>query len=266
MKTQQKILLVILAGVSGLLIMACGLGSVLSPANNPASGAQPPASQQPAQEGQQTSQPAQGGQQTTRPAEPQGQAPSLSEADVYKALEAASAKMLAAGPRHATLVTTMTFDGKTTENSGDADIVPPNIHEVLKSNGAVVGEFYVINGDLYSKGDTGWTLKPGGGKAYVDAFNGIVPAEAGDVDRTNGKAAGLELIGGKPALKYNYDSTVKSLNITSNFTVWVDQASGLMVRMQTLGAKGTKSDMTVNYDPGISITLPPEAKAAKPSN
>ena len=126
--------------------------------------------------------------------------------------------------------------------------------------------FYVTNSDLYSKGDNGWTLKPGGGQAYVDAFNGVSMVEAGDVVRSNGKVAGVELVGGKPALVYTYDSTVKSLKMTSNFTVWVDQASGLMVKMHTMDAKGSKSVMNITYDPGITITLPAEAKSAKTTN
>ena len=246
MKNRQKLFLIPSIGFASLLIMACGLTSILPTSKN-ASPTQPPAGNaQPAQGGQ--PQPTAADQPTQGALQP---APALSEADVYKALEAA---------------TTMTFNGKTSEDNGEADIIPPNIHEVLKSDGAVVQEFYVINSDLYSKGDNGWTLKPGGGQAYVDAFNGVSMVEAGDVVRSNGKVAGVELVGGKPALVYTYDSTVKSLKMTSNFTVWVDQASGLMVKMQTMDAKGSKSVMNITYDPGITITLPAEAKSAKTTN
>ena len=261
MKNRQKLFLIPSIGFASLLIMACGLTSILPTSKN-ASPTQPPAGNaQPAQGGQ--PQPTAADQPTQGALQP---APALSEADVYKALEAASAKMATAGPRHGSLTTTMTFNGKTSEDNGEADIIPPNIHEVLKSDGAVVQEFYVINSDLYSKGDNGWTLKPGGGQAYVDAFNGVSMVEAGDVVRSNGKVAGVELVGGKPALVYTYDSTVKSLKMTSNFTVWVDQASGLMVKMQTMDAKGSKSVMNITYDPGITITLPAEAKSAKTTN
>ena len=81
--------------------------------------------------------------------------------------------------------------------------------------------------------------------------------------RANGKVAGVEVLSGKPAIIYNYDSTIKSLNVTSNISLWVDQISGLPVKQEVTDAKGAKMDQVITYDSGITITLPAEAKSAK---
>ena len=257
MKSKQKIFLIMVTGLSGLLITACGLSSF-----NPTAKNLPPA-EQPAG----PSQPLQGGQQPTTVNQPtqtvQLAPPALSESDVYKAVDAAMAKLITAGPHH---VSQTSYEGTTAQDNSEGDIVPPNIHQVMSSKGNVVGEFYVIDGNLYSNNQDGWTQKPGGGQPYVDALNGVPITGAGDVTRAHGKVAGVEMINGKPAIAYNYDSTLKSLNSTSNFTLWVDQASGLPVKQQNGDSKGTKIVQIITYDPGITIALPAEAKAAKIAN
>jgi hypothetical protein len=259
MKNRQKSIL-FSVGFASLIIMACGLSGMI-PSAITTSPTQPPAHNQ---------QPAQGGQQPTTIEQPnQGvlqPAPALSEADVYKAVDAAMAKMLASGPRHVSQVSQTNFKGTTTEEGAEADIVPPNLHEILKSKGNMAGEFYVMDGNLYSKNQDGWTQKLGGGQPYLDALNGVPITGPGDITRANGKVAGIETINGKPTLVYNYDSTIKSLKITSNFTLWVDQASGLSVKQESTGAQGSNTVQIITYDSAISLTLPPEAKTAKTIN
>ena len=238
MNNHKNLVTLILVGLTGLTMFACTLGSALQP-----------------QDSAVVATPATSDATAAAPQQP----PSLSSDGVYQAVDAAMAKMISAGPHHVTQTSTLN-GGPNTE----ADIVPPNLlHMVMSSNGSVVDEFYVVDGTLYAYAQGTWTQKPGGGQAYIDMINGVPSAGMPEAVRANGKVAGVEVLSGKPAIIYSYDSTIKSLNITSTISLWVDQISGLPVKQEVSDAKGTKMDQVITYDSGITITLPAEAKSAK---
>jgi negative regulator of sigma E activity len=57
---------------------------------------------------------------------------------------------------------------------------------------------------------------------------------------------------------------LKGLSVKpTTHTVWVDNASGLPVKQETLNAEGLKIVQLITYDASIQITLPDEAKNAK---
>jgi hypothetical protein len=172
------------------------------------------------------------------------------------------AKVLSAGPHHVSQASAL--KGGAPTESAEADIVPPGqLHMVMSSKGSVVSELYVMDGVLYTNSQGAWTKKPGGGQAYIDAINGVKDPSMPEAVRTNGKVVGVELVSGKPAIVYSCDSTIKSFNTTSTFTVWVDQVSGLPVKQEITDSKGSKIDQVYTYDSGITITLPADAKSAK---
>ena len=256
MNSHKNLVTLILAGLTGLMMIACTLGGALQPPV-PAAGATKPALQPQSTDGSAAT-PAAADATAAAPQSP----PSLSADEVYKAVDAAMAKMISAGAHHVSQ--TSALKGGATTDTTETDIIPPNLlHMVMSSNGNVVDEFYVVDGTLYTNTQGTWTQKPGGGQAYIDAINGVPVAGMPEAVRANGKVAGVEVLSGKPAIVYSYDSTIKSFNITSTITVWVDQVSGLPIKQEIADAKGTIMDQVITYDSGITITLPAEAKSAK---
>ena len=238
MNNHKNLVTLILAGLTGFTMFACTLGSTLQHQDSAVAVT-----------------PSTVDATAVAPQSP----PSLSSDGVYKAVDAAVANMISAGAHHVSQTSTLK-GGPNIE----ADIVPPNLlHMVMSSNGSVVEEFYVVDGTLYSYARGAWTQKPGGGQAYIDIINGVPGSGIPEAVRANGKVAGVEMLSGKPAIIYSYDSTIKSLNITSTISLWVDQISGLPVKQEVADAKGTKMDQVITYDSGITITLPAEAKSAK---
>jgi hypothetical protein len=250
MKSHKNLVSLILAGLTGLTMFACTLGSAIqSPASS--------AGVTPVTGDATVATPVTTDATAAAPQSP----PSLSSDEVYKAVDAAAAKMISAGAHHVSQSSVLKSGatGSTTE----ADIVPPGtLHMVMSSNGNVV-EFYVVDGTLYSHVQGVWTQKPGGGQAYIDIINGAPAAGLPESVRANGKVAGVDVISGQPAIIYSYDSTIKSLNITSAISLWVDQVSGLPVKQEVSDNKGTKMEQVITYDSGITIVLPAEAKSAK---
>jgi hypothetical protein len=244
MKNRKNLVTLILAGFTGLTMLACNLGSAIKPPAPTADG------NQPANQPQSTS---------AADVPPVAvQPPSLSADEVYKAVDAAMTKMISAGAHHVSQTSS-----RKGGPSSESDIVPPNqLHMVMSANGSVADEFYVVDGILYSHSQGAWTQKPGAGQAYIDAINGVPMEGMPETDRSNGKVAGVEMLLGKPTVVYSYDSTIKSLNITSSVSLWVDQASGLPVKQEITTSDGTKMDQVITYNSGITITLPADAKSA----
>jgi hypothetical protein len=185
-------------------------------------------------------------------------APSLSPDEVYQAVSTAWKKLDTAGPRH---ISQTTSEGLSTE----ADAAPPDFHQVMSAMGNVVAEQYIVGGTIYNNNQGSWTQTAGGSTA-LSTIGGFAQNLSADLVYSNGMVNGIEVINGSPAIVYSYSTTLKSLNATAQYKLWVDQTSGLPVKSENITSDGSTIDMTITYDPSITISLPDEAKSAPPSS
>jgi hypothetical protein len=191
--------------------------------------------------------------QPTAPANLQP-APSLSADEVYQAVSAAWTKLDTAGPRH---ISQTTSEGLTTE----ADVIPPDFHQVMSAGGNVVAEQYIVGGTIYNNAQGAWTQTTGGGAA-LNTIGNFALNLSDSLVYSDGMVNGVEVINGSPAIVYSYSTTLKGLDASAQYKLWVDQASGLPVRSVNITPDGMTTDETITYDNSITITLPGEAKNA----
>lgn len=186
--------------------------------------------------------------------------PSLSADKVYKAVADAWAMQEKAGPRH---VSQITYKGNNAIMDIEADSVPPNYHQVVSSMGAVMAEQYVFDGTIYNKAQGAWGQLPGAGTTFKSTLAGFSQALSDQIIKSDGKVLGVEDVNGKHAFVYGYTTTLKALNASTQYTVSVDQASGLLVKEIIIDPQGEKTVQIITYDATITLTLPGEAKNAK---
>ena len=190
-------------------------------------------------------------------------APVMSADEVYKAVSAAWTKLEQAGPRH---VSQKSFKGDTATMNIEADSVPPNYHQVVSVGGSVMAEQYVYGGTIYNKVKGEWSQLPGAGKTFKSTLAGFAQAMSDQILKSDGKVVGMEDVNGKPAIVYSYTTTLKGTTASTQYTVSVDQASGLLVKQTIINPEGIKTEQTITYDAGITLTLPDEAKNSKTAN
>ena len=184
-------------------------------------------------------------------------APSLSPDEVYQAVSTAWKELETAGPRH---VSQTSSEGLSIE----ADAVPPDTHQVVSAMGTVMAEQYIVGGTIYNFNQGSWTQTAGGGAA-LSTIGQFSLDLSGNLVYSDGMVAGIEVINGSPAIVYSYSTTLKGLDATAHYKLWVDQTSGLPVKSENTDPEGSTTTMTITYDPSITISLPDEAKSAPPS-
>jgi hypothetical protein len=196
----------------------------------------------------------------TTPANTQA-APSLSADEVYLAVKAAWAKSDTAGPRH---ISQNSSKGGTVESNIEADVVPPDFHQVVSAMGNVVAEQYIVGGTIYNKVGGAWSQTAGGGTA-LSMIGSFTQSFSDSLVYTNGMVNGIEDVNGSPAIVYSYSTTLKGLDASAQYKLWVDQSTGLPVRSVNITPDGLTIDQTITYDNNIAITLIDEAKNAPPA-
>jgi len=144
----------------------------------------------------------------------------------------------------------------------EADSVPPNYHQVVTAMGSVMAEQYVFGGTIYNKVQGVWGQLPGAGTTFKSTLAGFSQALSDQIIKSDGKVVGLEDVNGKPAIVYAYTTTLKALNASTQYTVSVDQVSGLLVKQIIINPQGEKTIQMITYDATITLTLPDEAKNA----
>ncbi len=189
--------------------------------------------------------------------------PSLSADQVYQAVADAWAMVEKAGPRH---VSQISYEGNNAIMDIEADSVPPNYHQVVSSMGAVMAEQYVFDGTIYNNKQGEWGQVPGAGTTFKSTLAGFSQALSDQIIKSDGKVLGVEDVNGKPAFVYGYTTTLKGTNASSQYTLSVDQASGLLVKQIIIDPEGQKTVQIITYDASIKLTLPDEAKNSKVVN
>lgn len=194
--------------------------------------------------------------QPTAPANTQP-APSLSPDEVYQAVSTAWKNLDTAGPRH---ISQTTSEGLSTE----ADVLPPDFHQVVSANGTVVAEQYIVGGTIYINDQGNWTQTEGG-KSALSIIGNFSQSLSENLVYSDGMVNGIEVISGSPAIVYSYSTTLKGLDASAQYKLWVDQTSGLPVKSENITSDGSTIDQTITYSSNITISLPLEAKNAPPA-
>ena len=190
-------------------------------------------------------------------------APALTSDEAIKTAQAAWARLATAGPRH---ISQTSYKGDVAISTSEADSVPPNFHQVTHVMGKVM-EQYFYNGTIYNQVDGVWSQLPGAAKTATNTLESFASGLSDALVFADGKVLGIEAINGKPATVYSFTSTLKGLAVKpAQYTIWVDNASGLPVKRENISPEGLKIVQLITYDASLTLTLPDEAKNAKIAN
>lgn len=222
----------------GWMLAACG-GSATTPAAGPTTAAS--ATQAPAA--------------TTAPA-----APLAPAGDARDAILAAMRKQLTSGPYRTNAA--ITSENGSVEIIGE--VIPP---DRMRSISTIAGR----KSETIFIGDKGW-MKMGDADwkdmGSVNAAMALSQFSAGMVDDmanaiSDARLIGPDVVNNAPSMAYSYfmDSNKfkTPIDVKSKVKIWVDVATGLIVKQEIDGeAMGVKSKtvQTVTYDPAIKIEAP----------
>jgi hypothetical protein len=168
----------------------------------------------------------------------------------------AMSAQLSGGPYRAT--TTVDADGTITEMV--AEVVPPDKMHVVIGGGNL--ELLLIEGTLWSKSvDAPWAQmgSPDMMQSIFDSIHGQIE----ESNLTNVQYVGTEPVFGEATDVYTFTSTLGEGEdaAVSDVKLWISQATGLPVRMESTGtAMGVTSHTTqaIEYDNTIAIEPPAE--------
>ena len=184
--------------------------------------------------------------------------PALSADDAIKAAQAAWARLATAGPRH---ISQNSYKGGALVSNIESDSVPPNLHQVTSIMGNVIGEQYFFDGAIYNKLNGAWSHLPGAAPSTINAIEGFAQGMSSSLVYADSKVLGIEAVNGKPATMYFYTTTLTGLKANpAQYTIWVDNASGLPVKRVNIDPRGMKIVQLITYDGTIKLTLPDEAR------
>ena len=189
---------------------------------------------------------------TIAPAKPQP----LSGGDARAAVIAALVAQVQGGPYRMTTVT---------ESSGApfevvGEVVPPDRYHTTNVFDGITTEMIIIGDVIWRKVDDTWTessfVEGAAGLASINSPETITAAVS---DAT---LVGSDTLAGVPVIVYRYISTFGEgeFVVASDTTLWVDAASGLPLKIQSLsdiGGEKSTTTQTIVYDPSVTVK-PPE--------
>ena len=189
---------------------------------------------------------------TIAPAKPQP----LSGGDARAAVIAALVAQVQGGPYRMTTVT---------ESSGApfevvGEVVPPDRYHTTNVFDGITTEMIIIGDVIWRKVDDTWIessfVEGAAGLASINSPETITAAVS---DAT---LVGSDTLAGVPVIVYRYISTFGEgeFVVASDTTLWVDAASGLPLKIQSLsdiGGEKSTTTQTIVYDPSVTVK-PPE--------
>lgn len=164
-------------------------------------------------------------------------------------------KQMSGGPYHQK--TTITSDKTTMQMEGD--VIPPDqMHMQMTASGNTTEMLYIGDKGWMKNGDN-WIASPINGGEIMKQVMQSVDEFAPTI--SNVQYVGEESLDGKPAKVYTYHMELPADKggVKSDAKVWIDSATGLIVKSESTGeVSGVKSAtvQTIAYDSSIKIEAP----------
>lgn len=243
----------VMAFVLGLSLAACG-GSAPTPAASPTTAVN--ATQAPLP----TSAPAVAATEAPTAPPVATAAPSAPAGDAKDAILAALRKQLTSGPYRTSAA--ITSENGSVEVIGE--VIPPDRMRSVSTIAGRKSEMIFIGDKGWMKsGDADW--KDMGASNATMALSQFSTAMVDDMANaiSDARLIGPDVVNNAPAMAYSYfmDSNKfkTPIDVKSNVQVWIDVATGLIVKQEidgeVMGVK-SKTVQTVTYDPAIKIEAP----------
>ena len=168
---------------------------------------------------------------------------------------AAMRKQITSGPYRQK--TTIISAKGTTEMNGE--VVPPDQMHMQMNSSSRKTEMIFIGAKGWMKIGDKWQISPISGGEIMSQVLQSVDEFAPNI--SNVQSVGEENLDGKPANVYTYhlELGADKGGVKSDAKVWIDSASGLIVKSESSGeALGiqSKTVQTIEYDPSIKIEAP----------
>jgi hypothetical protein len=177
-----------------------------------------------------------GGSNSGRPSASAGADPKQEVIDAstkFIALPAFSAKMEGMGQ---------------TEIKSQVDYVAPDRYHIMYLGGTGAGmEMIMIGNDFYMKTAGKWMKSPGANAGAIPTLRDSFTDE-GLKSLTDVKYEGPDTLDGKQASVYNYNNVTPKGQYPFKSRMWVDQDTGLPMKIVVDYTNGTLKQMTVRYD------------------
>lgn len=169
---------------------------------------------------------------------------------------------LSAGPYRTTTTITMEDGAQTIVGT----VIPPDRMQVAMDLGGVKTEMIYIGDKVWSRqGDGEWQVADRMGTPGAGLLDESMIADS-EATITAAALVGPEVVEGVAALLYTFTtdlnkSTVMPMDSIMQTKVWIDAATGLVIRQETTDTTAETPSTTVQvveYDPSITIEAPAE--------
>lgn len=141
-----------------------------------------------------------------------------------------------------------------TEIKSQVEYAAPDKYHIKYLGGTGAGmEIIYIGKDSYMKTGDKWSKMPGGGTSIPTLRDSFT--EAGLKTLTDVKFDGEDTIDGKPAMAYSYKNVTPVGAYPFTSKIWLDQKTGLPLRIYVEYSNGQLKNMTVNYDTESPVSI-----------
>ena len=120
-------------------------------------------------------------------------------------------------------------------------------------------EMIFIGNESYMNAGGKWTKMPAVGNSIPTLRDSFT--EDGLKTLTDVKFEGKESVDGKPAMVYSYKNSTPVGNYPFTSKMWVNESTGVPIKIFVEYTNGSLKNMTVNYDTESPVTIePPNVK------
>ncbi len=140
----------------------------------------------------------------------------------------------------------------------NAEVILPDRFHITSKRKDKTSEMIVADGKTYTKTNATWVEST---QDMSGLTSGFASAIGEDTTISDVKFVKPDVVNGKPALVYSFNSLYKSgdIQVDTATMMWVDPLNGLPIKMvEDSVFSGSKShiERTIEYDPSISIEAP----------
>ena len=139
------------------------------------------------------------------------------------------------------------------------EYVAPDRYHVKYLGGTGAGmELTWIGKESYMNSNGKWTKMPASNTSIPTLRDSFT--EEGLKTLADVKFEGEDTVDGKPALAYSYKNVTPVGNYPFTSKIWIEQETGVPMKIYVEYTNGTLKNMTVNYDTKTPVTIEPPVK------